>query len=91
MKPIPEKIRKELKKYDNHKAATCFECGYEGLMGVVKEKVDFFVTWPVIIIALLLTVVGGAILFIFRLSGWGVKYILKCPNCKKIDKLEDRK
>ena len=34
---LPEKIRLNLAKCQNHQQMTCLECGYSGLMGVYRE------------------------------------------------------
>jgi|GEM_PF-2002404 len=55
---LPENIRKNLAKFTEHQQLTCLECGYSGLMGVVrtKRKVMFGkLVWPMVIAFLVLS------------------------------------
>ena len=42
---LPEKIRANLAKFNKHTNLTCLECGYVGLVGVVRKKYEFKLAW----------------------------------------------
>lgn len=54
---LPENIRANLAKCNNHKEMTCLECGYVGLMGVLRTEVKY--RYPVIALALILIAILG--------------------------------
>lgn len=69
---IPEKIRKNLAKHEKHVKLTCLECGYEGLMGLVREDKKY--RKPLVIMALLFLAFAGAANFIPALYSLGFMY-----------------
>ena len=77
-----DQILRELKKHEDHYPnATCLDCGYEGIAGVVGAIVPWYVTWWVII-PLCFTAIGllgGFILGLARASQ--TKMICECPQC----------
>ena len=88
--PTPDQIRAELRRYDTLTTMTCLECGYSGSMGVVgviKGKAPWFLSWWVLI-PLLLTGVG-TIPALLAFGGRAMSIISTqrtkalCPVCKK--------
>ena len=74
-------ILKKLKGYNNHRAIFCMECGYNGLMGIEKRHIPWYLTmW--VLIPIVLTGVGiipAVILGALRASS--TKHTVRCPNC----------
>lgn len=69
---IPEKIRKNLAKHEKHVKLTCLECGYEGLMGQVREDKKY--RKPLVIIMLLFVAFAAAANFIPAFYPYGFAY-----------------
>lgn len=81
--PNKERILRELKKHEEHyDKATCLDCGYEGIAGVVGKKIPWYVTWWVIVPVCFtgIGIIGGLILGLIRASQ--IKGICECPNCR---------
>jgi hypothetical protein len=80
---IPADIRDELKKYKEHRNLTCLECGYTGLMGIVKEVRPWYcATWLIILLAL--SGIGWIPLLIIMLGrAAATKALVNCPNCHR--------
>lgn len=88
--PTQQEMMQKLKRFKELKKCTCLECGYSGLMGVVKEqelsKKDKKTIWTTRIVAILvfLFILPGSFLFGLILGG-----ILGCicvaveSSCKK--------
>jgi hypothetical protein len=80
--PSRDQVLRELRKHEEHyQNATCLDCRYEGIAGVVGRNVPWYVTWWVII-PLCFTgigIIGGLILGLFRASQ--IKPICECPQC----------
>ena len=83
MSELSQSIRDELKQHDKFITTLCLECGYNGLMGVVKEKIPWYLSWWVLV-PLLLT--GSGILPVIGLMIWrleSTKTFVVSPSCKK--------
>ncbi|MGL5798730.1 MAG: hypothetical protein ACRCYN_01440 [Plesiomonas sp.] len=90
---ISESILENLRPFNKHINSTCMECGYSGLMGLQKDTVPWYISWPVFVIACLAIVpfftsspfiVGAGIGVVFALIRHSLtKKILLCPNCKE--------
>lgn len=92
---VSEEIRSELKKHKRLTQMLCLECGYNGLVGVLKSKPPWYLTnWVLIplmfLISVIFTVTGGVIGFVAGLVVCGflgimaaeaTKTIAKCPFC----------
>lgn len=77
----PEVIDK-LRAYERHQQVFCLQCGYDGLMGVEKRWLPWYLTWWVIFPMLISSVglVPGIVLWLNRSSS--LKFNVKCPNCE---------
>ncbi len=81
--PSPESIRAELRRYDKHISLICLECGYNGLMGVVKTTVPWYFSYWVLV-PLFLTGIGLLpALILGILAGLSQKCTTVCPACKR--------
>lgn len=84
-KKIPKQtnpeILKKLRNYKKTEDCFCLECGYDGLMGVQKTIVPWYLSWWVLIPVLLtgIGIIPGIILGIWRFIA--EKQQLVCPNC----------
>lgn len=95
---IDPKIAENLKQYTKHKECTCLECGYEGLMGVVKPVLPVYIRIPlkislVIIITIVYSLLGKDIFVLLALGAiiaplWIKldKHYLFCPSCQQMIK-----
>jgi hypothetical protein len=90
---IPQEIRDDLKNYPNHQNVSCLECGYSGIMGIVKSIPPWWASWPTILIFILCFAIiaplrwGIAlspVLILTRIFGWSNKIYVSCPKCKKV-------
>ena len=84
-KKIPEQtnpeILKKLRNYKKTENCFCLECGYDGLMGIEKQIIPWYLTWWVII-PIILTGIGiipAIFLGIWR--AYSEKKQVVCPNC----------
>lgn len=77
----PELVEK-LRAFEKHHQAFCLQCGYDGLMGIEKRCLPWYLTWWVIIPMLVSSVgiVPGIALWLNR-SG-ALRFHVKCPNCE---------
>jgi hypothetical protein len=66
---IPEKIRKNLAKYEKHINLTCLECGYVGLMGHVREEKKY--RTPLVVISLIIILFFAVTNLVPSLYGYG--------------------
>ena len=86
-------VLEELRKYESHEEVQlCLECGYSGLMGLVREEIPWFVSWWILIPVFLIlggslggygligAFIAGVVLQIIR-SAYR-KRIVVCPKCK---------
>lgn len=76
----PEMIDK-LRAFERHQQAFCLHCGYDGLMGVEKRWLPWYMTWWVILPLLISSVgiVPAIALWWNRASS--LKFHLRCPHC----------
>lgn len=93
---IPENIRLNLKKHQKHTNTTCLECGYVGLVGIIKEVQTTrsrATLWIAVIIMFFLGMTLGLIVSLFGLIVGGLiglnshnqtKTIVECPKCLQI-------
>jgi len=82
---IPAHVRDSLKQYQQHKIVLCLECGYHGLMGIVKgsTRVPWYLSNTVMVL-LVLTGIGlipAVIIGLWRASE--TKVLVVCPNCNQ--------
>lgn len=95
---VPPEILENLRPYKQHINRLCLECGYNGMMGVVKVKRPWYTSfWFFILLTVFIFVPIGLIMFgidplwtgialgvIFGLATRNNKQIITlCPNCKK--------
>lgn len=88
---LPENIRLNLKKFDQHREVTCLECGYIGLMGLKNSRVGTVTFWVIMAgLCIFLTIIGFNFLFIFFIALISIifkRLILGdkvvCPSCEK--------
>ena len=76
------KIRNNLKQYNKLASSVeCLECGYVGLMGVLKTKFPWYLTWWVLIPVLLtgIGIIPAIFLVIWRSASR--RYTVVCPSC----------
>ena len=90
---IDEEIRRELRKFGKHVNSTCLECGYVGLVGVIKQKYSLFrkiVVWVTIAMMsifsfLILPISFWVMVFVGLLLGFYMgqsnRIYAECPNC----------
>ena len=81
LSPDDPQIIDQLRAYERHQQAFCLQCGYDGLMGVEKRWLPWYMTWWVIFPMLISSVglVPGIALWLNRSSA--LKFNVKCPNC----------
>ena len=86
---LPENIRLNLKKFDQHREVTCLECGYIGLMGIKKSNstVIFWIVLFGVNFVLAATGIGFLFMFIFSCICMVFKSLVLgqnvvCPNCE---------
>ncbi len=78
---LPERIRDKLRNYQRVEEITCRECGYVGLMGIVKHHVPWYYSWW-ILIPLLLTGVGTVVAILLGIGrAMSTRTEADCPNC----------
>lgn len=70
-----------LRQFERHEQAFCLHCGYDGLMGVEKRWLPWYMTWWVIIPLLISSagIVPAIALWWNRASS--VRFHVRCPNC----------
>lgn len=86
---LPENIRLNLKKFDQHREVTCLECGYIGLMGIKKSNSTIFF-WIVLFgvnfilammgIGFLVMFIFSCICMVFKAKVFGQDVV--CPSCE---------
>jgi hypothetical protein len=80
---LPQDIRNNIIKYKKrHNKVTCYECGYVGPMGIIKEHVPWYVSWWIIIPFTLGGIILGLLLVFLR--HFEITYEVDCPNCDKL-------
>ena len=76
----PVSIRAQLRRHDKHVELNCLECGYGGLMGVVKKESPWWTSW-FLIIPLIFCPIGWILLFLRIVMD--KKHTTICPACLK--------
>lgn len=74
-------IIEQLRHFERHEQAFCLNCGYDGLMGVEKRWLPWYMTWWVIFPLLISSVgiVPAIALWWNRASS--LRFHVRCPNC----------
>ena len=93
---VPPEILENLRPYKQHINRLCLECGYHGMMGVVKVKFPWYTSFwfTLVLVALVMPfglifginpflagIVIGVIVGLIRKSKR--KIITFCPNCRQ--------
>lgn len=74
-------VIEKLRDFDRHQQAFCLYCGYDGLMGVEKRWLPWYLTWWVII-PLLITSIGWVVaIALWWQRGPSLKFRVRCPHC----------
>jgi hypothetical protein len=82
-----------MSRFSQTKELTCLECGYRGMMGVVKQVRPVWLSWPALVaiglvLILLVPMTFGASLLLGAILGFIVvvhqKATCICPNCRRV-------
>ena len=76
-----EAIRQKLRQYKEHETSFCFNCGYEGAMGIIQKKYPFYISIPFLLFLFLSGIGILLAVFLIMFRDDHEKYIVKCPNC----------
>lgn len=88
---LSAQIRASLAEHKKTTELLCLECGYSGLMGVIRTVKPWWGRWIVIIVCSLLSIAFGINLVVSLIFGlvWGVSAAAAerqecvCPQCRK--------
>ncbi len=75
------KVIEKLVAFDRHHQVYCLQCGYDGLMGVEKKCLPWYLTWWVIAPMLISTVSLVPGIMLWQKRPMALRFHVICPNC----------